>query len=305
MWGRVSYNPQTDPEIWQREFNRRFGERAGPLVMRALHRGSQILPRIVAASYNYRYFPTTRGWAEMMRLGDLPQYAKGTGTDVEQFQSYQEAARQLLAGQRTALRTPQQTAAWFAAAARQLLEDIAATTAVSEERRGQAKLELLTTTTDLRILAHLAQYHAARMQAAVWYNVYLQSEDEFVLDQCLAAESNAIAAWKRIIAAAGDVYPDTLKFGVHRVGFSWHWKEELARLENGHDKLEELPRHTRLDAAMRNRLLQRIKPPPGPPPVIDVKRATSATPGRDLVITAAVHGSPKLEWIRLRYRHLT
>ena len=305
VWGRVSYNPQTDPEIWQREFNRRFGERAGPLVMRALHRGSQILPRIVAASYNYRYFPTTRGWAEMMRLGDLPQYAKGTGTDVEQFQSYQEAARQLLAGQPTALRTPQQTAAWFAAAARQLLEDIAAATAVSEERKRQAKLELLTTTTDLRILAHLAQYHAARMQAAVWYNVYLQSEDEFVLDQCLAAESNAIAAWKRIIAAAGDVYPDTLKFGVHRVGFSWHWKEELAKLEDGYEKLSKLPRRTRLDTTKRDRLLQRIKSPVRPPSPIQVERATSATPGQDLVISAAVDGSPQLQWIRLRYRHLT
>ena len=26
VWGRVSYNPQADPEIWQREFVRRFGE---------------------------------------------------------------------------------------------------------------------------------------------------------------------------------------------------------------------------------------------------------------------------------------
>ncbi len=30
-----------------------------------------------------------------------------------------------------------------------------------------------------------------------------------------------------------------------------------------------------------------------------------ATPGQDLVITATVDGSPQLEWIRLRYRHLT
>ncbi len=57
VWGRVSYNPQADPDIWQREFAGRFGEQAGPLLMRALHRGSHILPRIVAASYNYSIFP--------------------------------------------------------------------------------------------------------------------------------------------------------------------------------------------------------------------------------------------------------
>ena len=137
----------------------------------------------------------------------------------------------LLAGQRTALRTPQQTAAWFATVARQVLDDVAAAAAAGAQQRkgtGETRVSNHHDRSE-NPRAHLAQYHAARMQAAVWYNVYLQSEDEFALDQCLAAESNAIAAWKRIIAAAGDVYPETLKFGVHRVGFSWHWKEELAK----------------------------------------------------------------------------
>ena len=153
VWGRITYNPSTDPAIWRNEFDRRFGDQAGPLVMRALHRASQILPRIVAASYDYRYFPTTRGWAEMMRLGDLPEYAKGTGTDVEQFQSYQDAARQLLAGQRTPLRTPQQTAVWFTSVAQQVLDDIEAATAAGGELKGASRAEFRTTTTDLRILA--------------------------------------------------------------------------------------------------------------------------------------------------------
>lgn len=305
VWGRIAYDPEVDPEMWEREFARRFGTRAGPLVMRALHRASGILPRIVAASYNYRYFPTTRGWAEMMRLGDLPRYAAGTGTDIEQFQGYREAARQLLSGEPTALRTPQQTAARLAATARRVLEDVAAAAALGEQENERSKREFLATTTDLRILAHLAEYHAARMRAAVWYNVYLQSEDEYVLDRCLAEESDAIAAWRRIIAAAGDVYPETLRFGVHRVGFSRHWKEELAELEEGYEALRELPCKARLDAATRNRLLQRIRPPAAPPLSIRLATAAPATPGEDKVVTAMVEGSPELEWIRLRYRHLT
>ena len=89
------------------------------------------------------------------------------------------------------------------------------------------------------------------------------------------------------------------------MGFSHHWKEELTRLEAGYAKLTELPRQRRLDAAARGRLLQRFEPPTGPPPSVRVRRIASATPGRDLVVTAAVEGSPSLEWIRLRYRHLT
>ena len=76
-------------------------------------------------------------------------------------------------------------------------------------------------------------------------------------------------------------------------------------MEKGYEKLKERPRQARLDAATRKGLLQRIKPPAGPPLSIHVHRVTSATPGKDLVITATVDGSPKLEWIRLRYRHLT
>ena len=174
VWGRVSYNPKRSPELWEREFARRFGPEAGPRVMEALHAASNVLPRIVAASYNYRYFPTTRGWAEMMRLGDLPEYAKGTGTDVEQFQSYRDAASELLAGEFTAKRTPFQTSQWFADVADQILADVDAASAAATDLQGTAAREFRATTTDLKILAYLARYHASRMKAAVWYNVYLQ-----------------------------------------------------------------------------------------------------------------------------------
>ncbi|MCX6618639.1 MAG: hypothetical protein NTZ98_21395, partial [Acidobacteria bacterium] len=38
--------------------------------------------------------------------------------------------------------------------------------------------------------------------------------------------------------AAGDVYGSALPFGVHRTGFSRHWKEELEKLRAGLEKLE-------------------------------------------------------------------
>ena len=78
-----------------------------------------------------------------------------------------------------------------------------------------------------------------------------------------------------------------------------------SKLEDGYEKLKQLPRQTQLDTATRNDLLRRIKPPEGPPPAIDVERATSAMPGQDLVIHATVDRAPQLESIRLRYRHLT
>jgi len=305
VWGRVSYNPDVPSELWEREFVRRFGEKAGPFVMTALHDASRVLPRIVAASYNYRYFPTTRGWAEMMRLGDLPKYAQGTGTDVEQFQSYKDAAQQLLSGEFTAKRTPFETSRWFATVAKQILTDVDAATAAAKGLDGSVAREFCVTMTDLKILAHLARYHAARMKAAVWYNVYRQSQDRFAIHRCIATESQAVDEWKRIIESAGDVYPETLKFGVHRVGFSWHWKEELPKLEAGLAALRKLPSQATLDADTRKRMLERIASPARAPFSISIDRPHSAKPSQDLTITATAESDAKLEWIRLRYRHLT
>ncbi|MDF1575400.1 MAG: hypothetical protein P1P86_09440 [Bacteroidales bacterium] len=73
VFGRLSYNPDTSPEVWIREFNHRFGKEAGPHIQEALHKASAILPRVMAACAPYGKFPTTMGWAEMQRFGDLPQ----------------------------------------------------------------------------------------------------------------------------------------------------------------------------------------------------------------------------------------
>ncbi len=53
--------------------------------MNAMHLASQVLPRIVASSYRYQYFPTTRGWPEMQRQGSLPEFATEEGSDTQQL----------------------------------------------------------------------------------------------------------------------------------------------------------------------------------------------------------------------------
>ncbi len=234
VWGRVSYNPQTPPEVWEREFQRRFGP-AGGNLMKALHTASKVLPRIVASSYRYQLFPTTRGWAEMMRQEDLPAYADLKGSDIEQFMNPRDAAKSILSGTDTAMIRPEENSRWFARLASEILQLIHAA-----EKSGitRGNNEALSTVTDLRILAHLAQFHSARLLAAVSYNLYRQSGDLFALDEAIRQERNAVSAWQKIVDAAADVYYPDLPFGVHRTGFSRHWKEELGKLRAGLEKLE-------------------------------------------------------------------
>ena len=235
VWGRVGYNPRTPEEVWGREFDRRFGPQAGPSLMKALHLASQVLPRIVAASYRYQLFPTTRGWAEMMRIEDLPQYADAEGSDIQQFLNMRDQAKSLVEGTDTAMRRPAETSRWFLQTSNQILE----LTAQAEKSIGNRRSsEFISTTTDLKILAGLAKYHSERLPAGVSYNLYQQTADLFALDDAVGHESQAVSAWGGLVAAAADVYSRDLAFGVHRVGFSRHWEEELQKLRNGLKQLE-------------------------------------------------------------------
>lgn len=291
LWGRLTYNPATPVETWTLEFQRRFGA-GGPAVMAGLHEASRVLPRIVAAAYPYSAFPTTRGWAEMQRFGDLPRYASTIeGSDTEQFMSLQDRAKSILLGTPSSRRTPEQTAAWFDLTSKRILGRV-------EEARKSAtpSKELTTTLADLEILAHLAAFHSHRLPAGLAYALYQQTGASGDLATAVAEERLAVAAWQRIVDAAAGIYAEDLQFGAHAVGFPHHWKEELTRLRQGLATLEaekpkqEGPSHL---AAFTN----------DEPPVVRLAPPARAHPGQDLLITARVTGAARS--LVLRYRHLT
>ena len=235
LWGRLTYNPETPPEVWEHEFTARFGPQAGPPVSKALQLASQVLPRIVAASYRYSNFPTTRGWAEMNRQGSLPEYAGEEGSDIQQFLNVRDEARSIVQGSDTAMRRPEETSRWFAQTADGILTQVA----LAEKAGGSsAGKEFRTTITDLKILAALARYHSQRLLAGVCYNLYKETGDLASFDEAIAYEKNALDAWGRIVAAAGDVYSENLAFGAHAVGFSRHWKEEQQLLSRNFEQLQ-------------------------------------------------------------------
>jgi len=235
VWGRVGYDPETPSETWERQFERRFGGKAGRPLMKALHLASWILPRIVAVSYRYRLFPMTRGWAEMMRIDDLPRYAEAEGSDIQQFMSMRDQARSMIEGTDTAMRRPEETSRWFKEVSNQVLEYVGQAEEAAGDRQGN---ELRSTIADLKILAYLGGYHSERLPAGVCYSLYELTGDLFAFDDAIDHERAAVAAWERVVEAAGDVYSKNLALGVQRVGFSRHWEQELQKLRSGLRQLE-------------------------------------------------------------------
>ncbi|WP_143525131.1 hypothetical protein [Labilibacter marinus] len=327
LWGRLSYNPEANPSIWEREFTQRFGDDTGLQVMNTLHQASEVLPRIVASSTNYLYFPVTRGWATMMRMGDLDIYAKDSGTDTEQFQSYYDAAKQLLHGGETSMLTPYQNKVWFEQTADFLLKKVNEISNGKMPRNQKRKLELETSLVDFQILAFLSQYHAERIPAAIWYNIYKETNDEFAIDKAIEAEGKAIGAWEKIVKVADGVYGENLRFGskamstegaalyeaekgkpyweIHPRSFPENWAEELTKLQEGLAELKKLKGENSLNKATHQKLIAGMEARPRSSLVAEVVKSKSAVPGKDYKIQIKVTEANKVDKIRLRYRHLT
>ncbi len=301
VWGRLGYNPETPAEVWQHQFQRRFGTAAAPHVEAALHRASQVLPMIVASVYPYRLFPTTRGWAERQSLGaTLAQYTRNEGSDVQQFESFAEAARRIVAGGVTPRRTPEATSRWFDGTADAILSSVAQAEAAIGDKRDN---EFESTITDLRILASLARFHARRSLAAVRYNLFGLTGDVGALDDAIAGERAAIEAWRGIVVAAGDRYVFDLAMGACNFDLCGHWRDELVKLETGFAQLEQQRRNATPSPARNAGSSRPIAD--SMPPRVEHEPITIARSGRALRIIAHVTDVSGVQSVRLRYRHVT
>ncbi len=296
VFGRLGYNPETPSEVWEKEFEKRFGKDAAPYVMKGLHLASRILPRIVAYSYPYNLFPTTRGWVEKQRMEDLPKYAEALPSDIQQFLSIEEAAANLLEGKESAKIHPEASSAWFA----QMGEDVLAMVEQAEKRIGENKNpEFISTMVDLRILANLALYHSRRIHAGLSWALFKHSQDLNVLDDAIHHENQAIEAWEKIVDAAGYVYYHNLMMGRESANLSGHWKDELVALQNGLKELKEQRKD--FQPAVPEGKSPRPPLTKGEELVIAHVPIRKIAPSKDLVIRATVSGQNDITSVRVGY----
>ncbi|MDR2233389.1 MAG: hypothetical protein LBE56_09740 [Tannerella sp.] len=307
VFGRIGYNLGQSPDIWNHEFEKRFG-RAATYLQQAMHQASWVLPRIVASCYPYQAFPTTRGWAEKQPFGRLSRYATIEGTDVQVFASFDEEAKLLIEHGETAKLLPSVNSARL----KEISDQINELVQKAENGAGKSQSnEFKSTVNDLKILSNLALYHSRRIPAAVNYRLFERTKDVAALDRAIEHEKNAIQAWSQIVDAAGDVYSKTLDFGVEgsmssslRLDIRGHWSDELTYLETG---LEELvkqrasltsvndtikaPEYQASPRSDNNVLFQ-----------VDLDMIEKSPVNKALTIRAKVTGVNGVKWVRLRHR---
>lgn len=237
VFGRKGYNPDTPSDVWDEEFIHHYGKKAGPIIEKALHKASWVLPRIVASCFPPTGFPIAGGWAEKQHLGDLNSYASITPSDVQQFASFNEEAKMLIESGESAKLLPSHNSLWFQNTSDSINKYIDQVLKVAGNNQGK---ELISTLADLKILSNLALYHSRRIPAAVSYCLFEQTGDTAALDAAIVYEKSAVEAWKQIADAAENIYADTLMMGPLIRTLTGSWQQELTDMEKEFVLLEQM-----------------------------------------------------------------
>lgn len=299
VWGRVGYDPNTSADVWNKEFEKRLGAEAAPVIQAALNEASWVLPRIVASCYPYSFFPTTNAWPEKQRLGDLPLYAKAEGSDIQQFAGFDQEAQVLLGTFETGKTLPSTTSLWL----QKLSESIDKKVAEAEKKiKAKDNKEFNSTIVDLKMLSRLALYHSRRVPAAVSYCLFLRTQDAAALDAAIAHEQNATEAWRELVAAAGDVYADNILIG--HVPLSGHWRDELVALEQGLEKLKQQRAGFKPTGTVTQAPLYIPAPAPDNSRYFNISHTpvTTSPVGKPVTVRISVNAPAGVKWVHLQYR---
>ena len=305
LWGRLLYNPQAEPDAWRRDFKRRFGA-AAPAAEEALSNASRIMPLLTSAhlpsasNHDLEYemamnMPIVAG-------GDIPYsdtpepkvYGHVSPLDPQLFSTIADHAQDLLAGRSQARYSPTEVAAW--------LEGFAATSeaALARARKQSDAGEFRRLDEDTRIVNAMGRFYAAKLRAALLYEIWSSTRDARAGSLALSHYEKARSAWAAMAERAKAVYVMDITYGrvPKRRG---HWADKL----DGIDK--DLAAMRAAIAAAGSRTgdaAQAIAKATAPyhRPVVDCRHVAPErfAPGQPLVLSLAASGVS----VRLFYRHV-
>ena len=217
VWGRLLYNPDAEPDVWQRAMRREFGP-AGPDLENALARSSRILPTVTTA-----HLPSAANnayWPEVYLNQSLIDGEHGPYTDTptpkvfgavspldpQLFYRVDDFADALLDGTRSGKYTPIEVACWLEDHAAAATESLAS----AERRAGdRTRPEYRRLVIDIAVAADLGRFFAAKLRAGVLYRLFDRTGNRAALEEALRAYRTARAAWAAIVARTRDVYAPT------------------------------------------------------------------------------------------------
>ncbi len=239
IFGRLQYNPDTDPDVWRRYLRKQFGAGAAAAEL-ALANATRILPIVLTAhgpsAANNSYWPemyTNHPIADpdiKHPYSDSPapkMFGNVTPFDPQLFLRINDFAGELISGERSGKYTPVEVAQWiedYADAATKHLEQAEAKTA------NKQKPEFRRMAFDVSMQIGLGRFFGAKFRAGVLYGIFEQSGDRNALDEALKTYRRARGYWLTLANSAKNIYKQDITVG-EREHLRGHWLDRLPAMD--------------------------------------------------------------------------
>jgi hypothetical protein len=239
LYGRLTYNPETDADGWRRFLRREF-QSAAPAVEASLANASRILPIILtthgASGSNNSYWPEMYMNMPIVDAGRAQPYGdtpdpKVFGTvssfDPQLFSSIEECAEGLASGKTLAKYTTLDVAQW--------LEDLS-TTAAENQAQVTARVtnknapEVRRLVADVAIQAGIGKFFAYKFRSAVLWALSKRTGDRTAATEAVKAYRTARDAWATMAEHAKTVYVSDITYGLN-ANMRGHWSDRLAGID--------------------------------------------------------------------------
>ncbi|WP_248927259.1 hypothetical protein [Paenibacillus hamazuiensis] len=243
IWGRLLYNPDTNPSGWRRYLCAGFGEEAAPFCEAALAHASRILPLLTAAhlpsAANNHFWPEMYANLPIVNTGARSHLAFDTpapGTfgavsplDPALFYRIDEFADDAAQGSRrkgkyTPLEVADRLDSWAKTAHEQLAQ------AAGRLGGAGSRPSVKRFTVDVTVQAELGLFFAEKLRAGVAYAIFERTQEVFQLREAVKRYRAARAAWLRIVEATQGVYRDDITFG-YVPYMRGHWADRLPGID--------------------------------------------------------------------------
>ena len=239
VFGRLQYNPQSDPDVWRRLLRKQFGA-ASDATEQALANATRILPIVLTAhgtsAGNNTYWPEVYTNHPIANpdikhpYSDTPApkvFGNVTPLDPQLFLSINDYAREVLKGERSGKYTPIETAQWiedYAGAADKHLQQAEAKTQNSKS----AEFRRMSIDVSMQVL--LGRFFGAKFRSGVLYALFEHTGNRSALEESLKAYKRARGYFAELANKAKDVYKldITVGEGAHLRG---HWLDRLPAMD--------------------------------------------------------------------------
>ncbi len=318
LWGRLIYNPDTDPEGWRRYLRHELQAAAQPAET-ALAHASRILPVITtahgASGSNNSYWPemyinmpiVDPNRAQPYR--DTPEPRKfGTVSpfDPQLFATVEECAEALLSGRSLAKYTPLEVAQW--------LDDLSS---AASENRTQALARaaskdapaLRRLSADVAIQAGTGRFFAHKLRSAVLWSLYERTGDRAALTEAAKAYRTARQTWASMAEMAKTIYASDVTYGPN-ANLRGHWFDRIPGIDGDLGDMEKrlaeenaAISHLSSDPAMMRRAIQKVLARPQRPSLSGQHTPPAQfDPGKPLELSVSF-GQSDSRKVSLLYRH--